>query len=247
VIQKLRTTGLLAPLLMTVVGLAILLSLGSWQLQRKTWKEDLIAKLEQRAVAAAVPMKDAITRFQAGEDIEYLRVTVRGHFLHGKERYFYAPDPEQGSGVNVYTPLELAGDRTVLVVNRGYVPDALKDPTKRAPGLLEGEIEITGLVRKPGTHERFVPDNDVKANLWYWRDLGGMLASAFDNSERPFVPFFVDAEASATPPGGWPKGGATLAKLSNRHLEYVLTWFGLAAVLAVIFGFYASARLKNAA
>ncbi len=241
---RLRTAGLIAPLLMTLAGLAILLALGCWQAQRLVWKQDLIAKLDSRIAGKPVPLKDAVARHLAGEDIEYLRVTARGRYLNGKERYFYAPDVELGSGVNVYTPMQIEGDAAVLFVNRGYVADALKDPTKRAAGLLDGDVEITGLVRMQGTQQRFVPDNDVKANLWYWRDLGAMLSSAFENTERPYVPFFVDAEASTTPPGGWPRGGATLATLSNRHLEYALTWFGLAATLVIIFAVYAVARLR---
>jgi surfeit locus 1 family protein len=240
---RLRAAGLIGPLLMTAVGLAILLSLGIWQLQRKAWKDDLIAKLAERAVAPAVSLKEAVTRFNSGQDIEYLRIAARGRFLHDKERYFYAPDPELGPGVNVYTPMEISGG-SVLFVNRGFIPDPLKDPTKRAAGLLAGDVDITGLARRPGDQARFVPDNDTKANLWYWRDLGGMLVSAFETADRPHVPFFVEAEVSATPPSGWPKGGATLAKLSNRHLEYAITWFGLAATLLVIFGVFARSRLK---
>jgi surfeit locus 1 family protein len=244
-LARYRSAGLVGPFLMTLVGLAILLSLGAWQLQRKAWKEDLVTKLDARAAAPAVSLNEAVQRFRAGEDIEYLRVTVGGRYRHDLERYYYAPDPEQGSGVNVYTPMETAGDGAVVFVNRGFVPDALKDRSKRADGLVAGAVEVTGLVRNVGARQRFVPENDVKANLWYWRDLSAMLASAFGNAERPHIPFFVDAEASSSPPGYLPKGGATLAKLTNRHLEYAITWFGLAATLASIFVIFARARMRG--
>jgi surfeit locus 1 family protein len=244
-LARFREAKLMRPLLTTLVGLAILLSLGIWQMSRKAWKEDLIAKLEARSSAAAVPLSDAVKRFGAGEDIEYLRVTAKGRLLHDKERYFYAPSPERGSGVNVYTPLDASGAGGIVFVNRGFVPDALKDPAKRAAGQLNGEIEVTGLVRKAGIKANFIPENDPQKNLWHWRDLDGLVASAFGTAAHQHVPFFIDAEASAAAQGDGPKGGATLARLSNRHLEYALTWFGLAAALLSIFVIYARARLSS--
>ena len=58
------------------------------------------------------------------------------------------------------------------------------------------------------------------------------------------VPVFVDAEARPANPGGWPRGGTTVLKLPNRHLEYAVTWFGLAATLIGVFGAFAVARLR---
>ena len=241
--SRLRTAGLVGPLIMTLVGLAVLLSLGAWQLQRKVWKEALIEKLAARAVATPVTVDEAAMRARSGEEIEYLRVSARGKFLHNKERYFYAPDPALGSGVNIYTPLELSGGDGVVFVNRGFVPDALKDQSKRASGLPRDDVEITGLVRMPSDRQRFVPENNEAANLWYWRDLNAMAESTLATGQA-HLPFFVDAEAKAEPADVWPKGGATLSKLSNRHFEYALTWFGLAATLTVIYGAYAMARLR---
>ncbi len=81
-------------------------------------------------------------------------------------------------------------------------------------------------------------------NLWYWRDLDGLFQAAFGAGDRVSrAPFFVDAEAPA--PGGWPKGGATRLELPNRHLEYAITWFGLAAALAAVFAAYAVPRLRR--
>src|SRR5688572_9516293 len=108
-----------------------------------------------------------------------MRAKVRGRFLNDKERYFYAPDPNLGPGYHVYSPLEISGTNAVVFVNRGFVPEALKDPAKRPDSLLDGEVEVVGLMRGPSVKGTFTPDNDVKANLWFWRDYAGLFASAF--------------------------------------------------------------------
>lgn len=248
-LTTLRDKGLLWPALMTALAMPFLLGLGTWQLQRKDWKEGLIAQIEARTLLAPADLLDVYERAaEQGPDaapagLEYTRVKVRGRFHHDKERYFYAPDPELGPGFHVYTPFELAGNGAIVFVNRGYVPEALKDPKARAAGQADGEFEITGLVRMPEHPGRFTPDNDAKGNLWYWRDFSGMFVSAFQNTERPYLPVFVDIEGDA--PGGWPKGGVTRLELPNRHLEYAITWFGLAAALMAVFAAYALPRLRG--
>jgi surfeit locus 1 family protein len=234
---------LLWPGVMTLAGLAILFGLGTWQLERKAWKEGLIAAIEARTKAEPVNLADAAGRLGASGDVEYTRVKARGRFLNDKERYFYAPDAELGPGYHVYTPLEIAGDGAVLFVNRGFVPEALKDPATRKAGQPDGETDVTGLLRMPGPKGFFTPDNEPAHNLWYWRDLDGLLRSAFGDGGRAALPFFLEAEAPA--PGGWPKGGATLIELPNRHLEYAITWFGLAFALAAVFAAYALPRLTQ--
>ncbi len=113
------------------------------------------------------------------------------------------------------TPFVLAGSERVLLVNRGFVPEGKRDPATRSEGQVGGEVEVTGLVRQPGTQARFVPENDATANLWFWRDFDGMIGAAFAGGNRPaaVMPLYIDAEAAA--PGGYPKGGSTELKLPN--------------------------------
>jgi surfeit locus 1 family protein len=242
-LATLRGRRLIWPTVMTGLGVAALVSLGNWQLDRKAWKEDIIARIGARTTAPPVGLAEANDRVRAGGDAEYLRVVARGRFLNDKERYFYAPDPELGPGYHVYTPFEVAGEGAVLFVNRGFVPEALKAPEARKAGQLGGEVEVTGLVRMPGKKGFFTPDNDPKSNLWFWRDFAGLLRSVFADAERATIPLFLEAEAAA--PGGWPKGGATRLEIPNRHLEYALTWFGLAAALLAVFAAYAASRARS--
>jgi surfeit locus 1 family protein len=59
------------------------------------------------------------------------------------------------------------------------------------------------------------------------------------------VPFIVDAELDPGLPGGFPKGGVTRLELPNRHLEYALTWYGLAAALVAVFAAFAVTRWRQ--
>lgn len=249
-LARLRATKLLVPTVMVALSLPLLLGLGFWQLDRLSWKEGLLAAIAERATAPAVPIDQALDQ-AAGHmpggwsELEYRHVSMRGRFANDKEMYLYAPNAELGPGYHVYTPFVMAEPQATLIINRGFVPEQLRAPQSRAEGQIDGETEVTGLIRLPGTHARFVPDNDVTANLWFWRDFEGMIAAAYPAGSRPakVIPLFIDAEGSA--PGGWPKGGVTALVLPNRHLEYALTWFGLAAALAAIYATYAVGRLRS--
>jgi surfeit locus 1 family protein len=236
--------GLVGPAVATLLALAFLIGLGTWQLQRLAWKEDLIASIQKSLDAAPVPLETPVNAWKALGFTEYQPVTVAGRFRHGEERHVFAiADGEPGW--YVVTPLETEGGHIVFV-NRGFVPDALKDPKTRAQGQVEGVVTVTGLVRHAGTKGTFDQDPDLARNIWYWRDLGAMASSVGLAAEPDkIIPYFVEAKAEPANPGGWPKGGVTRVDLPNRHLEYALTWFGLAATLAAVFAAFAWSRLRG--
>ncbi|MDQ2705427.1 MAG: SURF1 family protein [Pseudomonadota bacterium] len=213
-----------------VVAFAILFSLGTWQVQRLQWKQDLIAAIEARRTASPLPLAEIEARYRSTGNVDYMPVTATGTFHHGGERHFLATWKGQ-SGFFVYTPLELADGR-FLFVNRGFVPFDLKDADKRLSGQVEGEVTVTGLARDPLAHKPswLVPDNDPDKNIFYWKDRDAMARSA-DLGAAGIVPVFVDADATPND-GGFPVGGVTLISLPNNHLQYAVTWYGLAAALA---------------
>lgn len=244
-LSRLSAARLLLPTLMTLMSLVVLVSLGNWQMNRKAWKDALVAQIAGRTVAAPATLSAVMDGIAAGRDVDYARVAVRGRFLHDREQYYYAPHPKLGPGFHVLTPFEVAAPASpILFVNRGFVREALRDPKTRQPGLLAGETTVTGLVRLQGEKGQFTPANDPARNLWYWRDIPALGAAAMPAGNREILPLVVDAEAEPANPGGWPMGGATEVKLPNRHLEYALTWYGLAAALIAVFGVYAFGRLR---
>ena len=154
-----------------LVGLAVLIGLGSWQMNRLAWKDALLASIEQRTHAAPRPIAEIERQFGRDGDVEYWPVEATGAFLHDKERHFFATFDGQ-SGFFVYTPLELADGRVVFV-NRGFVPYDRKDAATRAQGQVAGPVTISGLARNPlaGKPSSIVPDNEPDKNIFYWKDL----------------------------------------------------------------------------
>jgi surfeit locus 1 family protein len=103
-------------------------------------------------------------------------------------------------------------------------------------------------VRHPSLPGSFAARNDPDHNLWYWPDLGAMTVSAFPNASPDalpqVLPFVIEADAGPAPPGGLPRGGVTRLSLPNRHLEYALTWYGLAATLVGVYLAFVISRLR---
>jgi surfeit locus 1 family protein len=232
-----RTKGLLGFTALALAALAVLIGLGVWQLERLQWKEGLIAEIEARSTGAPITIAEALAIARQGRDPDYYRVRVEGRFHHDKERYLFAQSLADGTpGWHVITPLETTGGDMVLV-DRGFVPDVLKEASSRASGQVEGVVTVTGIVRSPEIQGSFVPDNEPEANRWFWRDLGAMARSMFPEGTVEMAPFFLDAEKSDVP-GGWPEGGQTRLELPNNHLQYAITWFLLALCLLVIYAVY---------
>ncbi|HBR26414.1 MAG TPA: hypothetical protein DD732_05190 [Rhizobiales bacterium] len=232
-----RTKGLLGFTALALAALAVLIGLGVWQLERLQWKEGLIAEIEARSTGAPITIAEALAIARQGRDPDYYRVGVEGRFHHDKERYLFAQSLADGTpGWHVITPLETTGGDMVLV-DRGFVPDVLKEASSRASGQVEGVVTVTGIVRSPEIQGSFVPDNEPEANRWFWRDLGAMARSMFPEGTVEMAPFFLDAEKSDVP-GGWPEGGQTRLELPNNHLQYAITWFLLALCLLVIYAVY---------
>jgi surfeit locus 1 family protein len=241
-----RRRGVLDATVFAVAGVTILIGLGIWQLDRKTWKENLIATLTTRLARAPedLPPRANWPRLVA-ENSEYARVTFPAEFLDGEEALVYTagsplrPDVK-GPGYWVFAPAQLAGGSIVLV-NRGFVPLERKDPAARAQGTPHGTVDIVGVMRWPETRGLFTPADDPKTNVWYLRDLK---AIAEAKKWATAAPFYIDQE-SPVPSGGLPLPGKLDVHLPDNHLQYAITWFGLALALAGVYVVWLAGRLRR--
>ncbi|MBV8567835.1 MAG: SURF1 family protein [Methylobacteriaceae bacterium] len=238
-----RRRGLLWPGVFAAVGVAVLLALGTWQLQRLAWKESLLSAIDARIHQAPAPIRPPSDwPSLKPEDYEYRRVSVAGMFEHAKEALVFRPQgtgaaQTEGPGYLVLTPLRLS-DGTYVIVDRGFVPAARGDPSTRPGGQIAGEVTITGLMRSPEQRNLFTPADDPDKGQWYTRD-PALIAAHFKLDRT--APFSIDADDTPVP-GGWPKGGQTVLAIPNDHLQYALTWYGLAATLVGVFAAYAWSR-----
>lgn len=213
--------------LCTLVAVAIMAGLGTWQVERLSWKNDLIDRIEAGLDADPAPLPSRIDD-PAGWD--FRRVSVTGEFLHDRELHLAARSFNGRIGYHVVTPLR-RDDGTTVLVNRGWVPTEARDPATRPDGLPAGTVAVEGISRVPPGPGWMQPDNDAAANMWFWYDISAMAASA--GTENP-LPLVVEAGPAANP-GGLPVGGQTNVTIPNNHLQYAVTWYGLALTLIAVY------------
>ena len=238
-----QTGSLLKLTIATLIGVSLLVGLGVWQLQRLEWKEGIIARIEARIEREPMSLERALDIVRRYPNPDYFPVRVEGRFHHDRERYLYALSLEGEPGWHVITPLETVGGEVVLV-DRGFVPEAMRDPVTRTQGQVEEVGAVTGLIRSPETPGIFIPENEPDRNQWFSRDLTAMGRSMFPGGTVEPIPFFLEARKSDVP-GGLPLGGQTRLTLTNNHLQYALTWFCLAVVLVVVYAAYMWGALRG--
>lgn len=231
------------PSLAALSAIAILLGLGTWQMQRLDWKAALIAEMQTRGAAEAIDLP----RDLSAPDLEYRKVRLRGTFLHNGELYLASRTNKGKVGLHVVTPMRLDDGRTILV-DRGWVPPEKKDPVARADGQVTGPVALEGVLRRGGWGGSawFQPSNEPAENLWLWLDLPAMAARAgVPEAETAAYVAAGPGADSGDIPGGYPLGGTARVDLSNNHLQYAITWYALAAILLVIYVLHQSRPVSS--
>lgn len=231
----------IAATLAAICALAVLVSLGNWQMRRLAWKEDLIAKVAERMVSAPVDLTEATSaefnRTDFLDENEYRPVVVSGTFVPDTtiRTYTALSDPNgplQGPGYWLLTILRLPGGQG-LFINRGFIPFDIDEPLPPAPN---GIVSVSGIVRAPETGNFMTPEPEFEKRIWYARNIAQIADQLSVGSD--VLPYFLDADASMTPEGGLPQAGETRTSFPNSHLQYAITWYGLAAALVCVFGVY---------
>jgi surfeit locus 1 family protein len=205
----------------------LFMTLGQWQVQRRAWKLALIDQVERYRKAEPEATPPPSQWPQIGTADAYRRIRVSGVFQHTLETCVQTVTVH-GPGYWVLTPLQQA-DGTTILINRGFVDQAHCDATTRVDGQIASAVTLTGRLRLSEPKGGFLRDNDPTANRWYSRDVQQIaLARGLDPAR--VAPYFVDAEATVD---GGPVGGLTVIHFRNHHLGYALTWYALAALVAL--------------
>ena len=228
--------GVLDATAFTVAGIVILVGLGIWQLDRRAWKQNLVEVMTARLVAApgSLPPRERWGGLDPAAE-EYRRVTFPTELLNDKEALVYSAGSAlrsdvSGQGYWVFVPARLPGG-SIVVVNRGFVPIDRKDAASRPQGALTGLVDVTGVMRWPELRGLFTPADEPNNNIWFLRD-HRQIAQAKDWGA--VAPFYIDQE-EPLPPGGLPRAGRLTVNLPDNHVQYAITWFGLALALAGIY------------
>ena len=203
------------PILMGVVGVALLLALGTWQLRRLAWKEAVIADIDARILAAPVDLP-AVPDPEADR---YLPVIVTGA-LGGEEAPVLVSLPGEGPGYRVITAMT-AGDRRILV-DLGFVTEAEKNTARMAE-----RVTVTGNLQWPDETDGYTPAPDA-SNIWFARDVP-LMAERLGTE-----PILIVARGIEGADLGTTLLPVDSSAIRNDHLGYAITWFVLAGLWAVM-------------
>ena len=228
----------------TLVMVVTCIGLGTWQLQRRTAKHALIAALNERLAAApeALPAPAQWNPLTPASD-EFRRVRFTATYARLPDAMVYSSgsavrDDVSGPGTWAFLPAQILSGETV-VINAGFVQNAMQDRAQqdRAAGrLVTGEaVNLTGYLRFPEAAGTLTPSENISKRLWFTRDHPAMArALGWGEGGKPVAPFYIDLE-SPVPDSGTPKPGPLSVHLKDDHLQYAITWFGLAGAMVIAF------------
>ncbi|MBE0412905.1 SURF1 family protein [Yoonia sp.] len=208
---------ILFPILLGIAGCGVLISLGTWQVQRLAWKEDIIGAINARLSAPPIPLPLSPTE----DDDEYRRVTVSGTPL-GQELHVLTSGTQAGTGYRVISRFA-TDDGPVILLDQGLIT---LDAKEAAP--LTRPMQVTGTLLWPDDQTASTPSPDLGKNIWFARHVEAM-ADALDT-----VPVMVVATHTTPADPRITPLPINTADIKNDHLEYAITWFSLALVWAIM-------------
>lgn len=231
---------LVVPTLIVLPVLAILLALGTWQVERLRWKTDLLARIAASEAGPPEPL--------GAEPEPYRKVVASGRFDHGREALLGLEVRGPVLGAHLITPLERGNGAPPVLVNRGWVPLERGDAAIVRP---EGEVRVEGYVRPADVRNWFSPEDDTAQRRFYTFDPAAIGAAMGYPVVEPFGLVALAPEAAAASPRAaqpavaLPDPARNLPRPPNNHLGYVITWYGLALALIGVFFVWARRRLKD--
>lgn len=229
--------------LATIVAFVGLISLGTWQVQRLQWKNDLIERIETNMSGQPVALPASIDDVASWE---YRRVEITGTYTQAPNVCVLGRSLRGEPGLLLFQPMRLTGDR-VLFVNLGWISRAdtiaiAKEIGETSTGwtcpVLDGGAvtdTITGVLRVPSKGNSFTPEPNLETRIWSNTAITDMAKwYGFEDVH----PMYLTADDTAS----LPLGGQTRVTIENRHFGYILTWYGLALALVgvyIAYGLYA--------
>jgi len=206
-----------------LLGVCVLVALGTWQLQRLAWKEDLITRIEQQSAVETAPLSREDLKGQN----EFKTGTLRGRFLPDKDIRLIPRTYDGEPGAHILTPF-ITNEGATLLVNRGWV--GVDKSAAPPPALQQDSLEISGMVRHLPRPNMFTPVNDPANDIWYRADLQEIMAAKNLETLAPVL-FYQSCEDARRAPD--PCGLAL--NISNDHRQYALFWFAMAGVLIAVY------------
>ena len=212
----------------SVPSLAVLIMLGLWQLDRLAWKTELIDSFNARANATAILPPDPEVDLS---QFEFQNLVLSGRFMHDRELYLTGRTYEGNAGFHVVTPF-LTDEDKIILVNRGWVSEAYRKPEARLFSIKDEQTSLRAVLRLPQQKGYFVPENEPENGFWFTLKPAEM--AEFHKLDKVIRTYYAD-QIRTGEVLTLPIAAEIDIEVRNTHLNYALTWFGIALSL---FGVY---------
>lgn len=226
----------LIPFVLVLIAIIILISLGNWQLNRLSQKEDFIQTIETNIKNPPITVNTISNNIKP-----YAKIELEGNFLENKNIFLYgrrSASPEK-DGYYLLSPFKTI-DNDILLISRGWIPQSTKDHFSEYEQSTE-TIKIIGITLPNENKSFLAPENDKEKNIWFNIDLN-MAKEVVGTNITSF--YLMQIDSKDLPNGGKPLSTKHLNKVRNDHMEYAITWYSLAACLFILFLIYG--RKKDA-
>lgn len=236
----------------TLAMVAVFVGLGLWQLQRRVEKHALIAALTERLAAApgSLPQPSQWSALTPERD-EFRRVSFVAAYEPRPDAMVYSSgsavrEDVIGPGTWAFLPARLPGGETV-VINAGFVQNTMQERAQQdraVTRLITGApVTLSGYLRFPESAGSLTPPENSAKRLWFTRDHLAMARALGWGDGKTVAPFYIDLE-TPVPESGIPKPGPLTVHLKDDHLQYAVTWFGLAGAVVIAFGVWLRAQRR---
>ena len=200
----------------------VFIALGSWQIIRLNWKNNLIFEIENS-------LKNPPVELAQSKKENYLKIKTSGSIDFSKQIYLYNLNNNGTPGFEVINPILI--DNENYLINRGWIPFEKKDSQEIN---FFDENNIVGTLKLQGRKNIFKPDNDLEENYWFSLNREDILK--FTGKEFSKYIIYLNGNYQV------PKPKKITANISNNHQKYALTWFSLAISILLLYLYF---RKKN--
>jgi len=200
----------------------VFIALGSWQIIRLNWKNNLILEIENSLKIPPVELTKSNIQ-------NYLKIKTSGFIDFDKQIYLYNLNDQGTPGFEVINPILI--DNVNYLINRGWIPFSKKGAQEIN---IFDENNVVGTLKLQGRKNIFKPDNDLKENYWFSLNRDDILKFTGKKFSKYII--YLDGDYQ------FPKPKKITANISNNHKKYAITWFSLAISILLLYLYF---RKKN--
>lgn len=212
---------LIKALIFSSLAMIILLSLGTWQLERLRWKSHIISTINKQISLS--PREINASVINDIKNYNYRRIKLEGTYIYNKNITIYSKVLNGKVGRHLIIPFKTKFG--YILINKGFIPKDYNIDVAFAENAKN--ISINGIVKFQQKINYFTPKNNLITNEWYYINLDEI--SKFLNI--PLLGFYLIEEDN--PKERYPVGSQYNLKVPNDHLQYAITWFSLAIALSI--------------